>query len=74
MSVEDLVVERDARQMFRDEGREYGLAGGELRAYVSEQMEVWKTEHAARKEAERLEREAAATAEPSEREAAAEQA
>ena len=58
MSVEDLVVERDARQMFRDEGREYGLAGGELRAYVSEQMEVWKTEHAARKEAERVEREA----------------
>ena len=70
MSVEDLVVERDARQMFRDEGREYGLAGGELRAYVSEQMEVWKTEHAARKEAERSEREAAA--ERSEREAAAE--
>ena len=51
MSAEDLVkVEKLARQMYREEGRELELSGAELRAYVAEGMLKWEQRRATESE------------------------
>ena len=50
--------ENEARQMYREEGKEFGFQGAELRAYVTEQITSWLERKERQDELDRQEREA----------------